>query len=409
VFVSHLYEPGANDNASGVGIALELARSLNSAIRRGLLPRPRRSIRFLFHWEGYGLCAWLHRHADRVSGLLGGLNIDEVGVDQEQGASVLHLFMPPAANPSCTGHFLAHLCREAFAPDLRWKAVADRADIINDTLASDPHLDVPLPTLIQYPSRCYHSSADRLPTLSAPVMARVACVSGTYMYCLAAAEGVFAAWLARLVADGCRQQWQRTERRLLDRSWPFDAGRTRAWFAEQAALSTASVERFGLSAADVLSLQGELQRELATWCSRWQSAFPPAEAGDVTDVSHPIARGLVLERTTPACPKVWSLSTHDPEDEQRYRALLCRSNLDLLCHRILYWADGRRSLADIMERLAFEWDELRQETSISRTSTGAAIDASPGHRVDAADVLALVERIVAQGYLKASVARQRTA
>lgn len=44
LFVSHLYEPGANDNASGVGIGLELAHSLNAAIRQGTLPRPRRSM-----------------------------------------------------------------------------------------------------------------------------------------------------------------------------------------------------------------------------------------------------------------------------------------------------------------------------------------------------------------------------
>jgi len=35
LFVSHLYEPGANDNASGVGVGLELARSLNAATYAG--------------------------------------------------------------------------------------------------------------------------------------------------------------------------------------------------------------------------------------------------------------------------------------------------------------------------------------------------------------------------------------
>jgi hypothetical protein len=36
LFVSHLYEPGANDNASGTGVGLELARSLNAARTRSL-------------------------------------------------------------------------------------------------------------------------------------------------------------------------------------------------------------------------------------------------------------------------------------------------------------------------------------------------------------------------------------
>ena len=259
LFVSHLYEPGANDNASGVGVGLELARSLNAAIEQGVLPRPRRSIRFLFNWEGYGLYAWLHKHADRIADLLGGLNIDEVGVDQDQGASVLHLFMPPAANPSCTGHLLAHLCGEILSPGIRWKAVADRAEIINDTISSDPNLDIPLPCLIQYPSRNYHSSADRLPTLSAKMMERIGLVSATHLYFLAACDGKAARWLAQVVMGANRQQWQRTQLRLLSGSWPFDQVRTQSWFIEQAEMSVASVERFGLPAARVTSLQEELR------------------------------------------------------------------------------------------------------------------------------------------------------
>jgi len=157
LFVTHLYEPGANDNASGVGVGLELARGLNHAVEAGIVPRPRRSIRFLFNWEGYGLYAWTHRHADRLPNLLGGLNIDEVGADQGKCRSVLHCFMPPAANPSCIGDLIAHLCGEILAPRIRWKAVADRAEIINDTITADPTMDVVLPCLIQYPSKNYQA------------------------------------------------------------------------------------------------------------------------------------------------------------------------------------------------------------------------------------------------------------
>jgi hypothetical protein len=76
-------------------------------------------------------------------------------VDQAKGASVLHLFMPPASNPSCAGHLLVHLCEEILSPGIRWKAVADRTEIINDTISSDPNTDVPIPCLIQYPASGY--------------------------------------------------------------------------------------------------------------------------------------------------------------------------------------------------------------------------------------------------------------
>jgi hypothetical protein len=400
LFVSHLYEPGANDNASGVAVGLELARSLNAAILQGAIPRPRRSIRFLFNWEGYGLYAWLHKHADRIANLLGGLNIDEIGVDQAQGASVLHLFMPPAANPSCTGHLLAHLCGEILAPGIRWKAVADRAEIINDTISSDPNLDIPLPCLIQYPSRNYHSSADRLDTLSPDVMERIGLVSASQLYFLADSDGKAARWLAQIVSGALFQQWHRAQLRLLSGSWPFDESRTRQWFIEQARLSIASIERFGLPASEVSSFQEKLRLAVTAWCEEFGNAFPAILTRDLApDVQERLC-SLVLERTTKGSPKAWSIAP-EPPDDGRYRELLYRHNLDLLFHRIFYWADGKRSLRDIIERLEVEMDELQLDTSISRTSSGLAISERQLPMLDVQAMLALVDRILGSGYLRA--------
>jgi len=55
---------------------------------------------------------------------------------------------------------------------------------------------------------------------------------------------------------------------------------------------------------------------------------------------------------------------------------------------------------DIIERLEFEMMHLASDTTISRTSSGFAIteNASPELNVEA--VLALVDRIVASGYLR---------
>lgn len=400
LLVSHLYEPGANDNASGVGVGLELARSLNGAIAEGVVRRPRRSIRFLFNWEGYGLYAWLERHADRVSNLLGGLNIDEIGVDQAKGASVLHLFLPPASNPSCTGHLLAHLCEEILSPSVRWKAVSDRAEIINDTISSDPNLDVPLPCLIQYPSRNYHSSADRLETLSVEVMERIGLVSATQLYSLAASDARSARWLAHVVAEANRRQWHAAQLELESGRWPFDATRTRRWFTEQADLSVASVERFGLPASEVASIQDELRLAVTAWCERFEDAFPAASPRKLPARIQQKASTLVPERTTKGTPKAWSIGRDSPDDEREYRELLYHNNLDLLFHRIFYWADGKRSLMDIVDRLEFEKNDLERDTSISRTSSGLAIRESASRELNVEAVLRLVDRIVASGYLK---------
>ena len=52
------------------------------------------------------------------------------------------------------------------------------------------------------------------------------------------------------------------------------------------------------------------------------------------------------------------------------------------------------------KRLEFERDELQRDTSISRTSSGLAIAESPAAQLNVEAVLALVDRIVANGYLK---------
>ena len=232
------------------------------------------------------------------------------------------------------------------------------------------------------------------------VTERIGVLSGTHLYFLAACEGKAARWLAHVVAGANRQQWQGAQLRLLSGSWPFDQSRTRQWFIEQSALSIASAERFGLPATEVASLQEELRQDVIAWCRRFAAAFPPAAIRNVSSDVQRAAGRLILERTTQGSPKAWGLATEDPEDERRYRDLLYHHNLDLLFHRLLYWADGQRSLLDIVDRLEFERDELQRDTSISRTSSGFAIAESRSPQLDVAAVLALVDRIVASGYLK---------
>ena len=66
---------------------------------------------------------------------------------------------------------------------------------------------------------------------------------------------------------------------------------------------------------------------------------------------------------------------------------------------------ANRSVLGVMNRLEFEMDELRGATSISRTSSGLAIAENPSPHLDIQAVLALVDRIVAGGYLNVKTDR----
>jgi hypothetical protein len=195
-------------------------------------------------------------------------------------------------------------------------------------------------------------------------------VSATQLYFLAAADGEAARWLAHVVAGAKRRQW----------------------FTEQADLSIASVERFGLSASEVSSIQEELRLAVAAWCGQFRYGFPAAPARNLSPSTRRKADTLVLERTTKGSPKAWSIGCDSPEEERAYRELLYENNLDLLFHRIFYWADGKRSLMEIIERLEFEMKDLQDDTSISRTSSGFAIQESPSPELNVEAVLHRVLR-----------------
>jgi len=80
IFTCHLDHPrpGANDNASGCVAILETARTLQALVDSGRLPRPRRSVRFLWPAEIEGSLMYLVEHDD-VARLKADIHMDMVG------------------------------------------------------------------------------------------------------------------------------------------------------------------------------------------------------------------------------------------------------------------------------------------------------------------------------------------
>lgn len=79
-FTCHLDHPrpGANDNASGCVSILEVARTLNTLIKKGILPRPTRTIRFLWPAEIEGSIMYLSQYDD-PSRIKANIHMDMVG------------------------------------------------------------------------------------------------------------------------------------------------------------------------------------------------------------------------------------------------------------------------------------------------------------------------------------------
>jgi hypothetical protein len=126
VFSAHLDHPkeSANDNASGSGAILDIARGLRSLVAEARLPRPQRSFRFLWVPEWHGTMAYIDAHPEFRGPELGGkvlaaMNLDMVGEDLERLHSRLILTRTPDSLPACVDDVVADMADRVDRMDVR--------------------------------------------------------------------------------------------------------------------------------------------------------------------------------------------------------------------------------------------------------------------------------------------------
>ena len=94
VFSAHVQEPGANDNASGVGAQVEMAR-VAARLRRERRINPKRTITFLWGLEIRSTDRYITQDSVRARGIKWGLSLDMVGEDTKRtGGTFLIEKMP---------------------------------------------------------------------------------------------------------------------------------------------------------------------------------------------------------------------------------------------------------------------------------------------------------------------------
>ena len=92
--------PGANDNGSGCVTILESARVLARSIKTGVLPRPKRTLRFIWGPEVEGTMAFLASHPEIRKRARANIHMDMVGGDFFKNKSVFHVTATPWSLPS---------------------------------------------------------------------------------------------------------------------------------------------------------------------------------------------------------------------------------------------------------------------------------------------------------------------
>jgi len=94
VFSAHVQEPGANDNASGVGTLAEMAR-LTAELYQAKKINPKRTLTFLWGDEIVSTRRYITEDTTRAKGIMWGMSLDMVGEDTKKtGGSFLIEKMP---------------------------------------------------------------------------------------------------------------------------------------------------------------------------------------------------------------------------------------------------------------------------------------------------------------------------
>ncbi|HMD15080.1 MAG TPA: M28 family peptidase [Terriglobales bacterium] len=218
VYSCHLdhERPGANDNGSGCVTILESARVLARLIDSGQLPRPKRTLRFVWGPEVEGTMAFLASHPEIRQRLRANIHMDMVGGDPFKNKSVFHVTGTPWSLPSfvtdvgavfldairtaASGYAGGEMPAAAGIVETRAGGQGTRNELIADVKpysAGSDHDDydsstiaVPSLYLCDWPDIYIHTDHDTLDQIDATKLRRVALLGAAsgYVYASVAAR-----------------------------------------------------------------------------------------------------------------------------------------------------------------------------------------------------------------------------
>jgi len=391
VVVSHLCHPhpSANDNASGAAVAMESAIELSRLIREGSLPKPRRGILFLFVPEITGIYAYLASNEDLIPKIRAGINLDMVGQNQDLCRSNLLIECPPASCPTFIPYLLAWLVEEigsettAFSgvgkfPLFRWN-ISPFSGGSDHYILSDPTIGIPTPMIIQWPDRFYHTDQDKPDKADPKMLWRVGTVASTCAYLLANASKEELPIIGYKVL--AKLEWELSEIasegavKISEAESPQDLATALANAKERLDFR----KDVGLKALEHFAQLWPEEKRLAENLRKWFDQHYQAAKRRLEELAMVKAEQLGLEAIPEAPPpeldqtlrlvpvrhhkgppadgeirrRIYSLS--EEEVERWYKLNKEQGNKRYILPVLaLYWADGRRSLAEILKLVELE-------------------------------------------------------
>jgi aminopeptidase YwaD len=414
-FSCHLchQRPGANDNASGAAAILEVARTLKTLIDRGDLPRPRRTIRFLWPPEINGTMAYLAEHPEELKRIKAVIHCDMVGGDYSITKSVLHMTHTPASLPSCVNVIGDVFTQYAIAASLDGAMNGDTdhalisqggskdslvADITPYEMGSDHDIyeegsfRIPAIYLRDWPDVFIHTNNDVPENIDATKIKRSSFIAAASGYFLATAGAKEAAALADAVFADAVARMPAEHQRYVDaeRGGPDGAREAKNVIGFSLAMDQAALTSVRMFAPDDaalgskvdglvdqlsgiwLMLTGQLTQEQRG--KKLYFAFTPKGEPAERDAKHKRGRdedsrqpqgewtGLVPVRVLAGPMNVYYydfITDHArPEELGIVKRLGALPHGDIILYEILNLVDGQRTVQDIRDYIAVAYQPV---------------------------------------------------
>jgi aminoglycoside 3-N-acetyltransferase len=335
--LAHSAEPGALDNASGVALCVEIARVIEGLIKAGALPRPKRTIRLLNAYECYGFFKYLE-DVPLFQNPLAGVVIDTVGHQPKlcNGRLEWRSTIPMSAGfVDRVGESIIRSALKIQNPG--YKLILDEFMSTSDTLIGDPKYGFPAPWFTTHhrdkgqASAVYHTSADTMETVSPQGLHVCAVAMAGYLYYLANAGTKEAVEMAQAETGFALGQLQQRGKRYSHTQLNY--------MREAHHCSLKQLQRF--------LWEGERRSSMAHFveCER--------QVEQVVAQKRPKS---VRPRSVPGAKRVPRRTALLSPDGNNLRPEMSRRlGAPGLATWALFWADGKRDLAQIAELLSGEY------------------------------------------------------
>lgn len=230
IFSAHIHEgyvkQGGNDDISGCASIMEVARTLNTLIKEGRIPQPKRTIRFLWGPEFSGTGPWVKANKELMKKTLCNINMDMVGEWLSKNKAYMCLMRTSYGNPHFVNdvvenyyRFVGEGNRERIQNRSNFFAVPHR--IVAPTGADEPFyysiethygasdhevfndwgVQVPGVMMIAWPDQWYHTSGDHVDKADPTQLKRVVAIGAASAYTIATADDDMAIKIAAEISS----------------------------------------------------------------------------------------------------------------------------------------------------------------------------------------------------------------